>query len=77
MNKKFAFGAYALVVLVAVVLIALTDSVWPYALLALAVVAVAVHAIKGSSGPGTMSSEQDKAEGRARAGFPMPPERSL
>lgn len=73
--KRIYLPAYAVVAVVLVAWWALSQSVVPLVLLALALVVAAVHVVKYTSGPGSVSSHHDEVEAQARSGFPVPPER--
>ncbi|OLT42092.1 hypothetical protein BJF86_15535 [Serinicoccus sp. CNJ-927] len=73
--KSFPLIPYAVVGVVLVLWWTFTQSLVAAGLIAALLVVAAVHIIKITSGPGSLGSAQDEAEGHVRASFPVPPER--
>ncbi|ANS79680.1 hypothetical protein SGUI_2284 [Serinicoccus hydrothermalis] len=73
--KSFPLIPYATIGIVLVLWWAFTQSLVAAGLLALLLVVAAVHIIKITSGPGSIGTAQDEAEGHVRSSFPVPPER--
>ncbi|WP_130011560.1 hypothetical protein [Serinicoccus sediminis] len=73
--KSFPVLPYAVVGVALLVWWVITQSWVALGLLVLVIAGAAVHVIKVASSPGSLGSDQDRVESRARATFPTPPER--